>query len=104
MISCITILSVIHVSYRMYTLYIPLCITAGGNAFPQLQRKTSYLVLRAMFADFISLIDVFSDVSSDVFRGGGVQLVIVVRRRHEIIINLCLIFWIIFSDKQNYGL
>ena len=81
-ISCITILSVIHVSYRMYTLYIPLCITAGGNAFPLLQRKTSHLVLRAVFEDFISLFDVFSDVS------GGVQSIMIVRRRHEISINL----------------
>ena len=39
----------------MYTLYITLCITAGGNAFPQLQRKTSHLVLRAVFAAYISL-------------------------------------------------
>ena len=68
-ISCITILSVIHLSYRMYTLYITLCITAGGNVFPQLQRKTSHLVLRAVLADFISLIDVFSDV----FRRGTVN-------------------------------
>ena len=58
-----------HVSYRMYTLYITLCITAGGNAFLQLQRKTSHLVLRAVFADNISLIDVFSDV----FRRGTVS-------------------------------
>ena len=57
-ISYIIILSVIHVSYTMYTLHITLCITAGGNAFPQLQRKT-HLVLRAVCADFISLIDVF---------------------------------------------
>ena len=69
MISCITILSVIHVSYRMYTLYITLCITTGGNAFPQPQRKTSHLVLRTVLADFISLIDVFSDV----FRRGTVS-------------------------------
>ena len=53
----------------MYTLYITLCITAGGNAFPQLQRKTSHLVLRAVFADYISLIDVFSGV----FRRGTVS-------------------------------
>ena len=66
-ISCITIVSVIHVSYRMYTVYITLCITSGGNAFPQLKRKTLHLVLRAVFVDFISLIDVFSNV----FRGGG---------------------------------
>ena len=85
-ISCITILSGIHVSYRMYTLYITLCITAGGNAFPQLQRKTSQLVLRAVFADFINMTDVFSDV----FQGGGVQSVIIVRRRHKILINLCV--------------
>ena len=69
MISCITILYVIHVSYRKYTLYITLCITVGGNAFPQLQRKTSHLVLRAVFADYISLIDVFIDV----FRRGTVS-------------------------------
>ena len=43
----------------MYTLYITLCITAGGNAFPQPQRNTSHLVLRTVLADFISLIDVF---------------------------------------------
>ena len=35
-------------------------ITAGGNAFPQLQRKTSHLVLRTVLADFISLIAVIS--------------------------------------------
>ena len=63
-ISCITILYVIHVSYRMYTLYITLCITAGGNAFPQLQSNTSHPVLRAVFAEYISLIDVFSQLSS----------------------------------------
>ena len=86
MISCITILYVIHVSYsyyRMYTLYITLCITAGGNAVLRLQRKASHLVLRAVLADFISLIDVFSVFS------GGVQSVIV-KRHHEIIINLCV--------------
>ena len=54
MISCITILTGIHVSYIMYILYITLCITAGDNEFPQLQRKTSHLVLRAVFADFIN--------------------------------------------------
>ena len=60
-ISCITNLSGMHVSYRMYTLCITLCITVDCNAFPQLQRNISHLVLRAVFADFINLIDVFSD-------------------------------------------
>ena len=32
-------LSVIHVSYRMYTLYITPCITAGGNAFPNFKGR-----------------------------------------------------------------
>ena len=51
-----------HVSYRMNTLYITLCIIAGGNAFPQLQMKTSHLVLRAVFVEYNSMIDVVSDV------------------------------------------
>ena len=46
----------------MYALYITLCITSGGNAFRQLQRKTSHLVLRAVFAEYNSMLDVFSDV------------------------------------------
>ena len=53
----------------MYTLYITLCIAAGGNAFPQIQRRTSHPVIRTVFADFISLINVFSDV----FRRGTVS-------------------------------
>ena len=47
-----------------------LYITVGGNAFLQLQRKNSHLVLLAVFADNISLIDAFSDV----FRRGYSQL------------------------------
>ena len=41
--------------------------------------------LSSVFADYISLIDVFSYI----FRR-GVQSVIIVPRRHEIIINLCV--------------
>ena len=68
-ISLLQFFLVIHVFYIMYTLYITLCITAGGNAFPQLQRKTPHLVLRAVFAEYISLIHVFSYV----FRRGTVS-------------------------------
>ena len=75
----------------MYTLYITLCITAGGNALPQLQRKTSHLVLRAVFAAYISLIDVFSDV----FRRGTVSY-----RKLTLVSHI----FDNISDKQNYGL
>ena len=33
------VISCINISYRMYTLYITLCITVGDNAFPQLQKE-----------------------------------------------------------------
>ena len=48
--------------YMLYHISCIRCITAAGNAFPQLQRKTSHLVLRAGFAEYNNLIDVFSDV------------------------------------------
>ena len=80
-----------HVSYRMYTLHITLCITAGGNAFAPTSKKTSHQVLRTVLADFISLIDVFSDV----FRRGTVSY-----HRKTSPWNhyklVCLTFWIIF--------
>ena len=42
---------------------------------------------------------------SSVMCSGGVQPVIIVRRRHEIIINLCVShFGYFFRNKQNYGL
>ena len=68
----------------MYALCITLCVTAGGNAFPQPQRRLRIWYYDLVLEDFISLIDVFSDV----FRRG--TAVIIVRRRHEIIINLCV--------------
>ena len=77
----------------MYTL--TLCITVCGNAFPQLQRKTSHLVLRAVFAEYIILIDVFSDV----FRRGTVSY-----HRKTSPWNhyklVCLTFWIIFRISR----
>ena len=54
-----------------------------------------------MFADYISLIDVFSDV----FRRGYSQLVSYHReRRHKIIINLGVPHLDNISDKKNDGL
>ena len=61
MISCITI-GHVHVSYRMYALCITLCVTVGGNAFPQPQRRLHIWYYDLVLEDFISLIDVFSDV------------------------------------------
>ena len=46
----------------MYALYITLCVTAGGNAFPQPQRRLHTWYYDLVLEDFISLIDVFSDV------------------------------------------
>ena len=61
-----------------------MCITVSSNAFPQLQRKTSRLVLLAVYCVFrLYQPDVFSDVSGTV---------IIMRHCHEININLCLIF------------
>ena len=41
-----------------------ICITVGSNAFPQLKRKTSHLVLLAVYCVFrLYQPDVFSDVS-----------------------------------------
>ena len=58
-----------NVSYRMYALCITLCVTAGGNAFPQPQRRLRIWYYDLVLEDFISLIDVFSDV----FRKGYSQ-------------------------------
>ena len=69
----------VHVSYRMYALCITLCVTAGGNAFPQPQRRLRIWYYDLVLEDFISLIDVFSDVF---WRGTA--------SHHEIIINLCV--------------
>ena len=49
------------VSYRMYALCITLCVTVGGNAFPQPQRRLCIWYYDLVLEDFISLIDVFSD-------------------------------------------
>ena len=65
----------------MYALCITLCVTAGGNAFPQPQRRFRIWYYDLVLEDFISLIDVFSDV----FRRGTAS-----HHRHEIIINLCV--------------
>ena len=68
----------------MYTLHITLCITAGGNAFPQPQRR-----LRIWYYELCWKI-LLAWLMSSVMFSGGVHPVIIVRRRHEIIINLCV--------------
>ena len=49
----------------MYALCITLCVTAGGNGFPQPQRRLRIWYYDLVLEDFISLIDVFSDVSPE---------------------------------------
>ena len=46
----------------MYALCITLCVTAGGNAFPNLKEDIASGITTLVLEDFISLIDVFSDV------------------------------------------
>ena len=83
----------------MYALYITLCVTAGGNAFPQPQRRLHIWYYDLVLEDFVSLIDVFGDV----FRRGTAS-----HHRGTSPGNhcklVCLTFWIVFSDKQSYGL
>ena len=58
----IDIFHIMLIRVKIKEIRIRIRITVGGNAFPQLQRKTSHLVLRTVLADFISLIAVISDV------------------------------------------
>ena len=76
-----------------------LCITVGSNAFLRLQRKTSHVVLLAVYRayDYISL------MSLVMFPEGG-QSVTIVQRCQEFNINLCVSYLVNILDKQNYGL
>ena len=50
-----------HIHFRI-NVSSTLCVTAGGNAFPQPQRRFRIWYYDLVLEDFISLIDVFSDV------------------------------------------